>query len=547
MAEKKQLEITNINKKPGESNSQVPSHHRYQDEVAGERTADMSKVATVDPVLAEAGNSISTLPRYWSWLWLQNGLAWLFVLFSLPIVIFFDVTVPPGEVPDEPFHILRAASILNGEIIAHRVTVPSNGTPVTIGGVYVDRQLLFAASGLWPMTTGTKMTRTISDRLGTLRWTGNHDFIAAPNTAIYFPAFYVPAALGLGIARLAGVQPFHAIIVGRLVASLCFVLIGHFALLIARRCRLLLFVTLMVPISLSLAGSFSMDNGLIVFSVLASALLTRSEGGGKWAEVCFWLAGLALALAFASKPPYLLFAILMLLPMRGHPVPGRSVRARVGGFLLAVLPALLWSATGVRNVITPFPRADYHPGPLYPGDHNMVFCSTDPGAQFQVFLADPWRLFTMPVHAIMQQAAGLSREMIGVLGWNDIVLPSSIYLLWTAAFAAACFGDMLGDEDEKPGPAPLDAVIVLCAGIATTFVIFIFQYLTWASVGDAEILEVRGRYLLPILALMALAIPRIRFAGGKVWRTAFAAVPVVASAAGLLALPVAVVWRYYMQ
>ena len=502
----------------------------------------MSKVATVNPVLAEAKNSTSTLPRYWSRLWPQ-----LFVLFALPIVIFLDVTVPPGEVPDEPFHILRAASILNGEIIAHRATFPSNGGSVAFGGVYVDSQLLFAASGLWPSTAETKMTRAISDRLGGLRWTRRHDFIPAPNTAIYFPAFYVPAALGLRIARLAGVQPFQAIIVGRLVDSLCYVLIGYFALLIARRCRLLLFVTLMVPMSLALAASFSMDNGVIAFSVLASALLTRSEAGDRWAEVCFWLAGLALALVFVSKPPYLLFGILMLLPMRGHATPGRSVRARVGGLLLAILPALLWSATGVRNVITPFPRADYHPGPLYPGDHNMVFHSTDPGAQFQVFLADPWRLLTMPVQAMMQQAEGLLREMIGVLGWSDVVLPISIYLLWTAAFAAACLGDMLGDKDEKPGPAPLDTVIVLCTGIATTFVIFIFQYLTWASVGNAEIHEVRGRYLLPILALTVLAIPRIRFAGGDAWRTAFGVVPVAASAAGLVALPVAVVWRYYVQ
>src|SRR5271165_6041390 len=98
-----------------------------QDEVAGKKTADMSKVATVDPVLAEAENSTSTLPRYWSRLWPQNGLAWLFVLFALPIVIFFDVTVPPGEVPDEQFHILRAASILNGEIIGHRINFMSNG------------------------------------------------------------------------------------------------------------------------------------------------------------------------------------------------------------------------------------------------------------------------------------------------------------------------------------------------------------------------------------------------------------------------------------
>ena len=507
----------------------------------------MSKVATVDPVLAEAENSTSTLPRYWSRLWPQNGLAWLFVLFALPIVIFFDVTVPPGEVPDEQFHILRAASILNGEIIGHRITYPSNGTSVSVGGVYVDRQLLYAASGLWPATGETKMTRAISDRLGGLRWTGDHDFIPAPNTAIYFPGFYVPAALGLGIARLAGVRPFHAIIVGRLVDSLCYVLIGYFALLIARRCRLLLFVTLMVPMSLWLAASFSMDNGLIVFSVLASALLTRSEGGDRWAEVCFWLAGLALALVFVSKPPYLLFGILMLLPMRGHATRIRSVRARVGGFLLAVLPALLWSGTGVRYVMTPFPRADYHPGPLYPGDHNMVFHSTDPGAQFQVFLASPWRLFTMPVQAMMQQADGLFREMIGVLGWSDVLLPSSIYLLWTAAFAAACLGDILGDKDEKAGPVALDTVIVLCAGIATTFVIFIVQYLTWASVGNAEIQEVRGRYLLPILALTALAIPRIRFASGDAWRTAFGVVPVLASAAGLVVLPVAVVWRYYVQ
>jgi hypothetical protein len=530
-----------------ESNSQVPGHRHFQDEVAGEQAPDISKVATVDPVLAEAEKSIGTLPRYWSWLRLQNAPAWLFVLFALPIVIFFDVTVPPGEVPDEPFHILRAASILNGEIIGHRATVASNGTSVAVSGVYVDRQLLFAASGLWPMTGEPKMTRTISGRLGGLRWTGNHDFIPAPNTAIYFPAFYLPAALGLGIARLAGVQPFHAIIVGRLVDSLCYVLIGYFALLIARRCRLLLFVTLMVPMSLSLAASFSMDSGLIAFSVLASALLTRSEAGDKWAEICFWLAGLALALVFVSKPPYLLFGILMLQPTRGHAAPGRSLRARAGGFLLAVLPALVWAGTGVRHAITPFPRADYHPGPLYPGDHNMVFHSTDPGAQLQVFLADPWRLFTMPFQAMMLQAKWLFREMIGVLGWSDIVLPSSIYLLWTAAFAAACLGDVLGDKDEKPGPAPPDSVIVLCAGIATTFVIFIFQYLTWASVGNPEILEVRGRYLLPILALTALAIPRIRFAGGDVWRTAFAAVPVVASAAGLVALPIAIVRRYYLQ
>src|SRR5438876_11196203 len=120
--------------------------------IAGEKKADMSKQATVAPDLAKAENLTSTLPQYWPRLWPQNGLAWLFVLFALPIVIFFDVTVPPGEVPDEPFHILRAASILNGEIVGHRASFPSNGRSVALGGVYGDSQLLSAASGLWPST-----------------------------------------------------------------------------------------------------------------------------------------------------------------------------------------------------------------------------------------------------------------------------------------------------------------------------------------------------------------------------------------------------------
>jgi hypothetical protein len=506
----------------------------------------MSKVAIVDPARAEGENSTRTLRWYRSWLKLQNGLAWLFVLFALPIVIFFDVTVPPGEVSDEPAHIVRAASILHGKIIGHRATATFNGKPVAVSGVDADWQLYFAADGLHG-SGEEKMTRAISDRLGGLRWTRNH-FIAVSNTAQYFPAFYVPAALGLGIAHLVGVQPFHAILFGRIVVSLCYVVIGYFALLIARRCRLLLFVTLMLPMSLSLAASFNMDNGLIAFSVLASALLSRSEGGGRWAEACFWLAGLSLALVFVSKPPYLLFGVLMLLPMRGHATIRRSVQARIGGFLLAVLPALAWSGIVVRHVMTPLAYlADYHPGPLYPGDPTTVFHSPDPGAQFQVFLADPWRLFTLPVQAMVQQAHEHFRQMIGVLGWLDFVLPESIYFLWSAALVAACLGDMLGDKDETPGPAPLDAVIVLCAGIATTFVIFIFQYLTWSQVGNAVMLGVQGRYLLPILALVALAVPRICFAGGDVWRTACGLVPIVASAAGLVALPVAVVWRYYVQ
>jgi Predicted membrane protein (DUF2142) len=288
-------------------------------------------------------------------------------LFALPIVIFFAVTVPPGEVPDEPQHIFRAASILHGEIIGHRATSTFNGSPVATSGVDADQGLVYAAYGLHLWSADKKMTRAISDRLGSLRWKKNHDFIEVSNTAQYFPAFYIPAALGLGIARLVHVQPFDAILVGRFAASLCYVLIGYFALLIARRCRLLLFVTLMMPMSLSLAASFSMDNGLIAFSALASALLSRSEGGGKWGEACFWLAGLSLALVFVSKPPYLLFGVLMLLPMRGHATIGRSVRARIGGFLLAVLPALAWSGIAVRHVMTPLFRVDYHPGPLYPG------------------------------------------------------------------------------------------------------------------------------------------------------------------------------------
>jgi hypothetical protein len=99
----------------------------------------MSRVAILDSVGADAQNSTGTSRWYRSWLKLQNGLASLFVLFALPIVIFFAVTVPPGEVPDEPQHIFRAASILHGEIIGHRATSTFNGSPVATSGVDADQ------------------------------------------------------------------------------------------------------------------------------------------------------------------------------------------------------------------------------------------------------------------------------------------------------------------------------------------------------------------------------------------------------------------------
>jgi hypothetical protein len=329
--------------------------------------------------------------------------------------------------------------------------------------------------------------------------------------AVYCPVFYLPGAAGLWAAQRLGMFPYDAILAGRLCAALCFVAMGAAALHLARFGRVTMFCALACPMTLSLAASFNQDGLLIAASALAAALATRHARLGTM----LLIGGIA-----TVKLPYLPLAALLLLP-------GEPLRRRLARVLLVALPALAWTAIMLATVAAP------------------VSARTDAVAQAHGLLADPARLIWLPATTIAHDP-WLLRQAIGILGWLNLLLPDALYQAWMAALPCAVLADLLAPrQPNRVGRALLLPAAILAAILAAIWAIYFSQYLTWTAVGLDHIEGPTGRYFLPLVPLLGLALPT--FGGWPRLRLLATAIPVLAAAAGLAVLPALVVGAYYLR
>ena len=502
---------------------------------ASERPRDEA-VSRVQPGLFRR---FATLARADAWS-VRRVLAVLFVAVALPTCTALALLTPSGQVADEPAHVLRTASLLHGQWIGRRGPSVEDGKPKIRAGLDVDGAIFGVQSG----PEQTKFTREDLTRAMAQGWAGSLQFLPIPSVAIYMPAFYGPAAVGMGAAMAAGAGPLVATYAARLANAACFVALGLAALLLARRGHALLFCTLMLPMTVSLAASVNQDGQIIAASVPAAALLTRARspiaaGPALPRGAAYWTAGLLLACIAAVKPPYAPLLLLLLLPLppaRDWLRFRRPLLGRVAAAVLLLLPGLLWAWFAVAHVATPFPKLPYEPGPLWTGPRPALFNETDPAAQLGILLAEPLRVLSIPWTTIIHDPA-LLRSAVGVLGWLNVVLPNPLYTLWWTALPAALLCDLIARRNGGRQGSSSDFALGVAAAAACVLGIYLSQYLSWTLVGSPVVQGVSGRYLLPILPLLALSLPVLWVPGGRWLRAGLAAVSVAAALAGAVVLP----------
>ena len=426
-----------------------------------------------------------------------------FLVLVVPLVVYCAWAVPTGQVPDEPTHVLRAASLLHDEIIGRRVDRTNVETGAPDAGVTGNTGLALAAMAgngdmapLPPDAPRAARLAWVSD----IPWQPELSFVSSANTAAYAPVAYMPAALGLGAAILMGAKPHAAIIGARLANVLAFTLIGALALLLAARGRLLLLITLSLPMTIWLAGSCSQDGVVFAVSVLGAALLTRDSAAG------FWCGCAALGVLVLQKPPFLPLAILPLV------VPGGFERSawvrRLAGVAVVAVPGLLWSAAVAALVAVPLlPGPPYHPGPLWPGDPARLFRSANVGAQIDVLLHHPLRIALLPVTAGGPSLPFYWREFIGNLGQLSIRLPPALYTVWSGAILSGV-GALLATR-RAPGDRWLTPAAAIIAMLGSIELIVLVMYLTWTPVGMDRVDGIQGRYFTPLLPILLFAVPRL--------------------------------------
>jgi hypothetical protein len=402
--------------------------------------------------------------------------AGLYALFGVLAVLLLASIMPPFQNADEPAHAFRADQISHGNFVG--VILPSS----VIGG-RIDSGLPVMATRFEhiPFHPETKITPGM---LAPLPW-GSLGDVGFPNTAIYPPSFYLPAAAALAAARAFHTPVLRGLEAARIASGFTSVAIGAAALWLAGDAAIWLFAILTLPMSLCLTAALSQDGPMLATTALAAALCRQAAlippSNRKLGVVTALLTMVAMA-----RPPYASFALLL----AGIRASRRARALAITGVLTATLA---WGLCNLRMVQPP------------PATNGVI----DPGLQFNQLLHAPWQIPSLFIHTAQLWGRDMAEQFVARPGWLDVVVPAAYHrTTWwvlAAALALCLAASRLRTWTSLLIPAAIFGSIL---GIG------LLQYLIWSLVGATAIGGLQGRYFLaPALLLAALpAAPIARFA-----------------------------------
>ena len=452
-------------------------------------------------------------------------LAAAFALYGLLATAFLAINMPPFQNPDEPAHFLRAAQVADGRLIGTRYSVTrADGSSQTTAGGPVDPAVLTAAAPFVAMMSHPNARATRANWEPRVDWSGTRSMASFPNTAIYPPLFYAPAAVGVLVGQAARMSVVQTLMVSRLLTGVAAVAIGVVAIACAGGAAAWIFAVLTLPMTLSLIASSSQDALLLACSALAGALLMRilRGPGGRNGPALAALV-VTLALVATARPTYGALAVM--------PLALAKVRLRWRILAAAVIVACVasWSSIAAALALA---------------DTGEV-AGANPAAQMAHIRDAPLLMADVVRQTLAHNWRNYVVEFVGQLGWLDTALPQAYHAAARVMLAVAAMATML-----RSGPmrTSVGSRLTIAAGLLLAATgLFAAAYLTWSLPGNAVVEGVQGRYLLPLALaggaalLPALGSPRLAPVHCAL-TAAVAAFPVVTLAVVMRT----VVLRYYL-
>lgn len=419
--------------------------------------------------------------------------AFLWLIFGLAFFPLVWLT-PPFQVPDEAQHFFRAYQVSEGQ---WRGTVNDG----MAGGV-IPRSL----SDLVLRHLGTleiHTARPVERRPLRETWEHIRDplavseraFVNFSGAAFYSPLPYVPQAAAIAVGRALDASPLALLYAARLANGVAALLVLAYALRLTSVGAEGAVVAALLPMALFEYASISPDALVIATAFLFTALMLRLISDGELNRSHAAVACLAATTFCSLKPVYA--------PMLSLAVPGllRSHCSRAKLVFLAawlvVLPlcfTLGWLSWSSAVVV-----------PVHP-DINI-------SAQFTHVLEHPAAFIAAALNTLFENKFYLT-GVVGVLGWLSIKLPLSTYILAALSFAAAIAAGARAEEKLSPIEIGVGALIV---GLSATL-IMLALYLYSTPVAAPRVVGVQGRYLLPLLWLVAAMLSSLAPTVSALWR-----------------------------
>lgn len=273
------------------------------------------------------------------------------------------------------------------------------------------------------------------------------------------PLPFLPQAIGIAAGNTLHLRPLYAFYLGRLLNLIC--ALGLVALAAKQSSSpSILYACALLPMTLFLFASFSPDAMTIAMTFLAMSLALAGSPSLVAATI-----GVALC------KPYLLIPLVALATRQRWTT---AATVAVSAFLSSLFAHT--SASFMRGFVN---------------EHAQVaFIEHHPLRALATIGRD------LGVHAWVY-----THQMIGTLGWLTIPLPRTLIVAIIALLVVVA-------ATAGPRLTRAQRIAALTIAIASIVTVEVSEYISWTAVGANVVEGVQGRYFIPILPLLLIAISR---------------------------------------
>jgi uncharacterized membrane protein len=398
----------------------------------------------------------------------------IFIILALPSTILFACLTPPFQVADEMDHYFYARSISLGQFLPQQIEGGHAGGIITT----TDHDL----ANIFDRIRFKPKIKLNNEMLASARHLPSGPVIMQNywGSAIYPPSAYVVPAAAILFSEHIGLDPLSIFYSGRAANAIVYVFAAALAIWLTPVGKFAFALILLLPMSLSQAGSYSADANVFVLSAIVCALLAKEAMRETPTLRGIVFAALLLVPLAATKAPM----VALVLPATAIAWRrSRLLAASIG--ITVALTFVLWTAT---FVLTEAQSARF-----------ATLDNVSNARQVAFLISSPISVVSIARNTLELQSWNYVRGLIGVFGWLDTPLDNWFYLISLICISVISITTTL----EKPVGHRLSFLSSALFAAALTFGAL---YLSWSKVGANIVSGVQGRYFIPILFPSALAL-----------------------------------------
>lgn len=423
--------------------------------------------------------------------WLKDHLLTVWLVLALGSGVTYIFVIQPLHGNDEIVHFPRAYHVQEGNLWNEHLSGYDYGGQMPLQIKQFNDGFREQVQNNNP--SKTKLRELKEQYSGEKLTDERREPLAFTSAGVYSAWSYLPAALGIKLARLLDLPLIWYVYLARVMCLLVWVALTALALRLLPFGRTLLFMVALLPTSVVQASTIGMDgivNGLS-WLIIALTLAVIANKVRPRLPIFLALALISMYLATTKQGYVLIAALPLLIPAALYPASKKAANIARIGFGLLLIGISVWYFRQTA------PIADVMHFIQRPG------LSVDSATQWRYIFSHPLQVLAMiVVQPFTPVYGGIYGGVVGILTNRMVWLPLFIIGL----LYAGLFVGFARQEKVKKLAVARSRLYAAAAAVllGTLVLISLALYVSFTKIGHPHVEGIQGRYFLPLLPLLAV-------------------------------------------